>query len=243
MLLAIVNIIYILHILFVISLFLTAFPVLVLVLLIINKGRVDDAFRGVNWMFGHFLTKMSWPLLRIKIEGQENLIRNRSSIIVLNHLSMLDIFFSSMIPVHNQLVFVRNWVFKLKPFGWAMRLAHYPNIDETSFEDLKVGLADYVKRQVSFQIYPEGHRSKDGRLNRFHKGAFALSIHYNLPVVPVCVFNAHRFISYSVPFFHPVRVKIKILPPVFPGAFTTVQNVRDMTRAVKNIFEEQLSRT
>ena len=114
---------------------------------------------------------------------------------------MFDVFFSTIVPIPNQMILIRNWVFKLFPFGFFMKMAKYINIDKTSFKNIKTNAKKYFERHISFQIYPEGHRSENGKLRRFRNGAFILASHYNLPILPVCMVNTEKFISSSFPFF------------------------------------------
>jgi len=100
-----------------------------------GRGQWDDAFRVHNWAYGRFVVKASWPYLRIRVHGAQNIPVKPPYVFVFNHRSFLDIFFSAMVPVGNQLVIVRSWVFGLKIFGWAMHLAKYLNIDKTTVEE------------------------------------------------------------------------------------------------------------
>ena len=78
-----------------------------------------------------------------------------------------------------------------------MRLAKYPNIDQTSPEELlKIGRS-LLDRNVSFQFYPEGHRSKDGKLRRFRNGAFFMASENKLPVLPVIMISAPIIFRFS----------------------------------------------
>ncbi len=49
---------------------------------------------------------------------------------------------------------------------------------------------EYLKDGLSFAVYPEGTRSRDGRLLPFKKGAFLMAIRAKVPVVPVSIVGA-----------------------------------------------------
>lgn len=237
--LALFNILYLAY-LIVISLLYEAvfFGVYLPFFLALKKGRLDDAFRIHNWAYGQFTVRASWPYIRASVRGAENIPARGPYVIVLNHRSSLDIFFSSLVPVPNQLVIVRSWVFRLKIFGWAMRLAHYLNIDKTCVDEFRQVGREYSARQVSFQFYPEGHRSRDGRLLRFRTGAFYIAAENNLPVVPVFMIGTNDFARFSFPYLHPAKVQITILPAVFPKAFDEDLRALKMRRYVEKIFRE-----
>jgi 1-acyl-sn-glycerol-3-phosphate acyltransferase len=71
--------------------------------MITRRGRIDDAFRHHNWMYGQYLVRLSWPIIRIRLKGRENMPKKRPLIFTLNHRTYADIFFSAMIPEPNQL--------------------------------------------------------------------------------------------------------------------------------------------
>lgn len=67
----------------------------------------------------------------------------------------------------------------------------------------------------SFVVFPEGTRSRDGRLGEFKKGAFVLAIRLGLPVVPVVCRGTRRLMPKgSRMTVLPGDVELVIEPPV-----------------------------
>ena len=215
-------------------------PFFVLGFLLLRKGKLDDAFRIHNWAYGNYLVKMSWPYIRFRIEGREHIDAGQSYVIILNHRSSFDIFFSSLVPIPNQLVIVRDWVYRIKLVRWAMKLADYMNIDQTSMAAFHQTGMRYAGRKVSFQFYPEGHRSRTGKLLRFRTGAFFMSTQNNLPVLPVIMEGTETFGSYTFPWLHPAKIKLTILPPIFPDRFEEPFKAQKMRRHLEQMYREFL---
>jgi len=234
MFLNLLNIIYIFLFFIFTILFFSGSPILLLIFRITKKGKLDDIFRLINQTYGYYLIKTFKPFIKLNITGIENIIKNKAYIIVYNHFSEFDVVFSTLIPIKNQMILARDWVFKVIPFGTYMRMANYINIDKTPFEILSIKAEKYLKRNVSFQIYPEGHRSKNGILHRFRKGAFLLSCKHNIPILPVCMFNTNDFFSPCFPFFNPAKIYIKILKPVYPESFNYKE--REFRKYVKELY-------
>ena len=232
------NIIYFPYLLVISILFELFVPIYLIVFKLLRKGRLDDAFRIHNWKYGRYMVKASWPYLRCKVSGADNIPEKGPYVFALNHRSSLDIFFSSLVPVANQVVIVRSWVFDLKVFGWAMRLAKYLNIDKTSVDELRRTGKELTARNVSFQFYPEAHRSRDGKLGRFRTGAFLIAAENNLPIIPVCMTGTDDFASYEFPYINPAKIHVVILPPVYPSSFDSEQRPLKIRKHVAKIFRE-----
>jgi 1-acyl-sn-glycerol-3-phosphate acyltransferase len=213
-------------------------PLIVLSIILVSGRRFDDVMRIHNCLYGRYVIAVSWPLIRMRVEGRENVPKDRPGVFIYNHFSAFDVFFSSIASVPNTEILVRDWVFRLKPFGWAMRLARYINIDMTSAEEMRSLASEFAKRGVSFQVYPEGHRSRDGKLQRFRTGAFVIACDNDLPILPVVLIGTYPFFTKKFPFLHPVRVTVRILPPVYPDRFDG--DSRRMRKHVKSLYVEQL---
>jgi len=65
-------------------------------------------------------------------------------------------------------------------------------IDRESSADAVAALNRVRAGGQSFVVFPEGRRSRDGRLGEFKKGAFVLAIRLGLPVVPVACRGTRR---------------------------------------------------
>ncbi|MEJ2543410.1 MAG: lysophospholipid acyltransferase family protein [Calditrichaceae bacterium] len=207
-LLTILNIIYVIYLVIISIIYELIVPFWFLVFKLRKSGRTDDFFRIHNWKYGRLLVKGSWPYIR------------------------------RLVPIPNQMVVVRNWVFDLKLFGWSMHLAKYPVIDETPPEKLKEICRALVKQNVSFQFYPEAHRSHDAKLLRFRRGAFMIAVDNDIPVVPVCMIGTNDFGSYKFPFFKPARIKMEILDPVWPKDFEPPRRSYQIKKHVEKIYRE-----
>ncbi len=236
----ILNFIYLTYLGFITLLYELALPFFLLFFLLFRKGKLDDAFRIHNWAYGNYLVKMSWPYIRYEIKGKEHIDKKASYVIILNHRSSFDIFFSSLVPIPNQLVIVRDWVYRIKLVRWAMKLANYMNIDQTSMSAFHQTGQKYAGRNVSFQFYPEGHRSRTGKLLRFRTGAFFMATQNNLPVLPVIMTGTEHFGSYTFPWLYPTKITLHILPPVLPEEFEEPFKAQKMRRHLEKTYREFL---
>lgn len=135
------------------------------------------------WAFLHL--KMCG--IRVLIRGKENILKP-PYIIMCNHQSALDIF-----VLYLSMPFLFKWIAKRQLFsipvvGWIMKRADYISIDrESPREGLKAinDAAQKIRKGLNILIFPEGTRSKDGKLLPFKKGVFSLALRAGVPVIPV----------------------------------------------------------
>ena len=70
------------------------------------------------------------------------------------------------------------------------------------------------RHNLSMWIWPEGTRSRSGRLKRFKKGFVHLAIATGLPVVPCVAHNAHLYWPGGGFKVRPGRLQMEILPAI-----------------------------
>lgn len=233
---------YILYLLTGTSLFAGLIPFLLLGFMIFKKGRFDDAFRFCNYLYGTFLIKISWPLLRVKRSGTGNMPEGKACVVVVNHRSTADIFLAPLHTTKNTVVFVRSWPFKIWVFKWFMKGAGYVDIERTSLNEfIETRGRELAKRGVALLFYPEGHRSRDGKLQRFQSGAFITATDLDIPVIPVCLTGTEKFLPMKKQLIHPASVKAEVLPPVLPSSLPAENRAFKLKRHVEKIFRDHLN--
>jgi len=120
----------------------------------------------------------------------ERLDFNKPAILVANHSSFLDILLALMLNP-KVLIVVKSWVYHSPIFGLFIRYAGYPFIKNDILANL-----DFVKKRIdegySILVFPEGTRSVDGEIKRFHKGAFWLAKELELEIQPIVLIGAHE---------------------------------------------------
>lgn len=82
---------------------------------------------------------------------------------------------------------------------------------EGAYEELRGTLAHRVAESMSVLIFPEGTRSKDGRVGRFHTGAARLARDFGIPVLPVALVGSRQMLPKAgggLPRYSPVEVRV-----------------------------------
>jgi 1-acyl-sn-glycerol-3-phosphate acyltransferase len=85
----------------------------------------------------------------------------------------------------------------------------------------------------SYIVYPEGTRSRDGRLLPFKKGAFMMAIDAGVPVVPVTIAGATKIMPKGKVKVFPSTVHITLHEPVSTCGYSK-ENVAELVEKVRS---------
>lgn len=139
---------------------------------------------------------MANPMWRISVFGRDNIDPRATYVMVSNHQSGADILVIFSLYAHFK------WVSKkslfLFPFiGWNMFLNRYIALDRASGSSMRRMMEEArknIRQGNSIMIFPEGTRSKDGRIQPFKSGAFQLALQTKSPILPIAIKGTSRAI-------------------------------------------------
>jgi 1-acyl-sn-glycerol-3-phosphate acyltransferase len=167
---------------------------------------------------------------RPTVTGLEHVPRSGAVILASNHLSFID---STMIPVvaPRKVVFLaKSDYFTGTGITGALMRAWFEGLGmlPVDRDDSKAAIAsldtalEVLGRGEAFGIYPEGTRSRDGRLYRGRTGVAHLALSAGAPVVPVGLRGTQDLqpIGARLPRLAPVSVAFG--PPISPAGYDGV---------------------
>jgi 1-acyl-sn-glycerol-3-phosphate acyltransferase len=178
------------------------------------------------------------PSVSKRIIGRSSNTFSRPAVIIANHTSFLDILLTIML--HPRLILVTNqWVWNSPIFGSVVRLADFYPVTEGSEDVLK--LKDRFDEGYSLVVFPEGTRSFNGVIGRFHKGAFYIAEKFNLPIQPLLIHGAADTIPKGSFYLNTGQLTLKFLPPVEPADATFGEGYSERTKAVSKYFKREFA--
>jgi len=133
--------------------------------------------------------------------------------VVSNHQSQLDILVAFSLFFHFKWV-SKAEVFKLPLIGWNMVLNQYIKIkrgDRDSAETMMMQCEASIASGNSVYFFPEGTRSRNGRLKAFKPGAFILAKKMQIPILPIAINGSKNALpKHSINFHgrHPMRIQV-----------------------------------
>ncbi|MCG8573251.1 MAG: MMPL family transporter [Flavobacteriales bacterium] len=145
--------------------------------------------KRLKLIYHHMLRLFAWKQMyfmfntRKRFHNKQNFDFSKPSVIVCNHQSFIDVIM--MMSIHPKLIIMTNdWVYNSPFFGAQIRyLGFFPG--SNGVENNLEAIRPWVEDGYSVVIFPEGTRSKDKTIGRFHKGAFYLAEKLNLDITPV----------------------------------------------------------
>jgi 1-acyl-sn-glycerol-3-phosphate acyltransferase len=172
--------------------------------------------------------------IRIEVMGLENVPAGRPCIFMSNHVSNLDP--PVLIPKlpGRCSVLLKKQLMNIPILGHAMRLAKFVPVERGGKRDSAqasvAAAAEALRSGLHIMVYPEGTRSRDGRLQPFKKGPFYLAMETQAPVVPIAISGTERMMRKGSAAITPGVVRVQFLPAVEPVRFETRE---DLLRAVR----------
>lgn len=151
---------------------------------LLGGERVFSYYPGMIWS----RLTCYLALCPVHVRGREHIERGKSYVFVANHQGAFDIFM-----IYGFLGVPIKWVMKAGlekiPFvGAACRAAGFIFVDNSSTKAAARSVREAeraLKSGASIAIFPEGSRTKTGRLGRFKKGAYQMAADQHLPIIPI----------------------------------------------------------
>ena len=148
----------------------------------------------INFLISRLARFILFISVYIKKErkGMEKLDLSSPSIIIANHTSFVDIVVALSLS-HKVILVAKEWVSNAPVMGFVLRYSGHICVEHGS--DMMIEeIQERIDEGYSVLIFPEGTRSMDGELGRFHKGAFFASKALGLDIQPILITGC-EFIS------------------------------------------------
>lgn len=129
--------------------------------------------------------------MNLEVYGIEGINKKSAYVFMANHLSIIDGPLLFMVIPQYVRVLLKKEVFRIPIIGQGMRHVEFIPVDRKTLIGGKRSI-DKASRLIkekgySFLIFPEGTRSRDGKIQPFKRGGFFLALNTQVPIVPVTI--------------------------------------------------------
>jgi 1-acyl-sn-glycerol-3-phosphate acyltransferase len=199
-----------------------------------------------KYMFHYFLSKYTGSVMYIMGNVKKRIVKlgqvdfKEPAVYIANHSSFLDILITTML--HPRLVLLTNkWVWRSPAFGKIVRMAEYYPVADGA-EDSIEPLRDLVQRGYGIIVFPEGTRSYNDTIHRFHKGAFYIAEQLQLDIVPLVLHGVHHAMQKGDWLLKDGVATIKIYPHIKPDDTGYGTGYRERTKEISRYFKQEFQK-
>ena len=178
-------------------------------------------FNGRFW--GYWPPKI-WAMLfcwlnfvTVRVKGNDNIDKKTSYVFVANHQGAFDIFSIYGFLGHNFRWMMKESLRKIPFVGYTCYKAGHIFVNRTSTSAIRVSM-EKAKKQLSngmsLVVFPEGSRTRNGKMGAFKRGAFTLAAEFGLPLVPVTIDGSFKVMPRTAKLPRPGRITLTIHKPI-----------------------------
>jgi 1-acyl-sn-glycerol-3-phosphate acyltransferase len=197
-------------------------PAIALYTIAFGTLSIASSFVDTSGYFAHWCAR-TWSRLilittgvTVDVRGLEQLDRRGTYVFVANHQSIYDIPVLFWSLPHQLRIIAKESLGNVPLIGWHLRRTGHMLVDRSRPDRAKIfGWAGRLtKNGLSLILFPEGTRSRDGRVGRFKGGTFFLALEAGLPVVPLSIVGSRHVMLKGRLATYPGHVRLIVHPPI-----------------------------
>jgi 1-acyl-sn-glycerol-3-phosphate acyltransferase len=178
--------------------------------------------------------------VKFNVLGLENFDHSKTYIYMFNHVSNLDP--PVLIPLlpRRTSVMLKKELMKIPILSRAMRMARFVPVDRSNKEAAIASVeraVEVLRDGINLSIFPEGTRSRDGKMLPFKKGPFHLAMESGVEVLPVSISGTERMWPKGRLALTPGVATVFFHSPISPSGFSSRE---ELTTAVYQAIESGL---
>ena len=216
-----------------------AFAVLLIAVILVTPvafvvflGRKTDAkdrwLHGVIYRFSNLVIRRV-PAVGFTLDNRTGETFEKPAVVISNHQSHLDLM--CLLMLNPKMVVITNdWVWRNPIYGAIIRRAEFiPAAD--GIDAYMPQLSSLVSRGYSIVVFPEGTRSADCSILRFHKGAFHMARELGLDILPVCLHGVGHVLPRNDFMLRPGHITVTVGKRVAPDDMSWGEDARQLTKS------------
>ena len=197
-------------------------PAITLYTIVLGTLSIGSSVFENGGRFAHWCAR-TWSRLilattavRVDVVGLERLEPDRAYVFVANHQSIYDIPIIFWALPYQIRIIAKESLGRFPFLGWHLRRTGHMLVDRRRPDRAAIfGRASTLMRAgLSLIVFPEGTRSRDGRVAKLKGGSFYLALEGGLPVVPLSVVGSRHVMLKGRLATYPGRVKLVVHEPI-----------------------------
>jgi 1-acyl-sn-glycerol-3-phosphate acyltransferase len=174
---------------------------------------------------------------RVKVVGLDHIDLSGTYIFMSNHVSNLDPpILCPLIPRRTSIL-AKKEIWRIPILGKALDLAEIVPVErenrDAAIQSIRRA-GEVMRHHINMTLFPEGTRSRDGRLLPFKKGPFHLAAETGFPIVPITILGTYEMMPKGSMIVRPGTATLVFHPPVDPKQYPSREELMQAVRDVIN---------
>ncbi len=211
--------------------------------LVVRGWPVDKIVRHYVWWYGKGYVFCTRPLIPCAIgcDGPEVFPLTAPAVVVMNHHSILDLYYLGLLPFDGDIAFVtQRRPFLIKLYAPFMSMAKYVDMRESDFDSCLEQCRVHLENGTRVLFFPEAGRSRTGALQAFRQAPFRIAVACNVPVIPFCISGTEKLLPPKARYITPTSVALHVCSPVYPSDAAGEFVHRRLAQRTHDRMKEQL---
>jgi 1-acyl-sn-glycerol-3-phosphate acyltransferase len=210
------------------------------ILKIISPRAADDQLRrATRWMARGVVKWMPFGKLEFQNITPETF--SPPCIVISNHQSAVDVMLVVSLPADVRQT-AKKRVFDEPMLGIGCKLLGHVMVDPNDPKITLQRCREKLAEGASVHFYPEGTRSPDGFLQRFHRGAFELAVELNQEILPIVLCDTNTAMPRDAYWFEPYHATVRAWPRVTPQNFDYSLGATALMKHCEKIIRDALQK-
>ncbi len=135
--------------------------------------------------------------VKVIVRGREKIAPNTTYVFLSNHQGNFDAPVLLHVIPRDWKALIKQEMMRLPVFSLVLRQVQLVPIERLNPKKAHAGIdagARLLREGKSFIAFPEGTRSRDGRLGEFKKGVFIMAIKAQTPIIPITILDSAKIL-------------------------------------------------
>jgi 1-acyl-sn-glycerol-3-phosphate acyltransferase len=218
-------------------------PAISLYTIVLGTLSLTSSLFDEKGYFAHWCAR-TWSRLilattgvHVRVEGLDRLVPGRTYVFVSNHQSIYDIPILFWSLPYQLRIIAKESLGRFPFLGWHLRRTGHMLVDRARPDGNAIisWATSLTSKGLSLIVFPEGTRSRDGRVHAFKGGSFRLALEAGLPIVPLSVVGSRHVMLKGRLATYPGNVRLVVHAPIDTASLAGVDR-REFAARVHGII-------
>ena len=208
--------------------------------ILFSCGRTNDKKKRIYHQFLHRIAKFvifHIPQVKTTFRNLSGEKFDKPGVIICNHQAHLDLMCVMMLTP-KLIILTNDWVWHSPFYGRLIRYADFYPVSN-GVENAIPQLKDAIERGYSIVVFPEGTRSADCSIKRFHRGAFYIAEQIHVDIIPILIHGVGHVLPKEDFMLRKGQIHIQVMPRISSDDSRFKNDYSPRSRDVRHYYQAE----